>query len=292
MDDVKEKTNGQVVIEFLGGPEVVSPFQALEPVGNGVYDMLYSTPSYYSGTIKAGTALNNGYGPLPEIRKTGAIDLMADLFRDIGNVETLPYFESGSQTTIMTKKPIHSLKDFQGIKMRGISIWKKFIPALGMSMVSVSSAETYEALERGVADGALYPVMRPMVELGWHEVLSCAVFPQHPGQFYGPVFMNLDRWNELPENLQKILWDTGIAIENQVWDFYHDDNRRVLGMLIEQYGWQTTWLPKEEREQYLRTYIDSQWDTVVEDDPVNGPKFRDMLMPTQEAFMQTMLKVR
>ena len=75
----------------------------------------------------------------------------------------LGYAQSGMAFYIMTKKPVLKLEDIRGLKLRSIGgLSDVFFGELGVSVVKVASAEVYEALQRGVVDGALRNTMSLM----------------------------------------------------------------------------------------------------------------------------------
>jgi len=51
VDAVNERAQGELVIEILGGPEVVAESDQFEAVRDGVVDMVHTTPTYYKGEI-------------------------------------------------------------------------------------------------------------------------------------------------------------------------------------------------------------------------------------------------
>lgn len=47
MDVVAEKSNRRIVIEWVGGPEVMNPLENLAPVSKGTFDLVNVGPSYH-----------------------------------------------------------------------------------------------------------------------------------------------------------------------------------------------------------------------------------------------------
>jgi TRAP-type mannitol/chloroaromatic compound transport system substrate-binding protein len=79
-----------------------------------------------------------------------------------------------------------------------------FMHALSVTPVETSPGDIYQALERGVVDGFCWPLVtiRPW---GWQEVTKYVVGPT----FYKvchPLLVNVDKWNQIPPDIQKALF--------------------------------------------------------------------------------------
>jgi TRAP-type C4-dicarboxylate transport system substrate-binding protein len=87
--------------------------------------------------------------------------------------------------------------------------------------VAMAQGETYEALQKGVAEGTIGPIE---VLKGWRQAevikhtTDCANVGYTTTMF---VVMNLNKWNQLPENIKNIFTDVSreyIAIHGKTWD--------------------------------------------------------------------------
>ena len=62
-----------------------------------------------------------------------------------------------SQYNLISKKPVRTLEDFKGLKIRSVGgLCSEFLAALGAVPVMMQSAETYTGLQSGVVDAVLY----------------------------------------------------------------------------------------------------------------------------------------
>jgi TRAP-type C4-dicarboxylate transport system substrate-binding protein len=105
-----------------------------------------------------------------------------------------------------TKRPVNSLADLRGLKMRtGGGAAEKLAQALGISSFVKPAPETYELLSTGVADGTFFPLESvPSFKLDG-LIKHATLFP---GGFYTVTFafiMNEDRWNKLPKADQDLV---------------------------------------------------------------------------------------
>lgn len=72
-------------------------------------------------------------------------------------------------------------------------------------------AEIYSALEKGVVDGAAWPVIGAL-DYGWYEVAGYFLRPTFGTATY-MILMNLGTWTGLDEAEQTMLLEQGAALE-------------------------------------------------------------------------------
>jgi TRAP-type C4-dicarboxylate transport system substrate-binding protein len=103
-----------------------------------------------------------------------------------------------------TKKPVATLEDLKGMKIRSTGLASKLVLALGAAPVGTTMPETYDALRTGVAEGATAPI-QALKGFRWGEVVKYTIL--NYGSSYSTGFfiaMNKKKWNALPPDIQKI----------------------------------------------------------------------------------------
>src|SRR3989475_11014323 len=107
---------------------------------------------------------------------------------------------------MFTKKPVRSIADVQGLKIRtGGGVAEQVAKALGASAFVKPAPEAYELLSSGVADGVFFP-LESIISFKLDTVLEQATL--FPGGMYSSsfgFFMNEDKWNKLPRQDQEAL---------------------------------------------------------------------------------------
>lgn len=116
-----------------------------------------------------------------------------------------------------TTKEIKTLDDFEGLKLRSPGgYWAQAIELAGGAAALIPQDDTYTALQRGTVDGALTS-FQTFVNLSWYE--ACGVSNRIP--FVATTgtltYFNLDAWNSLPDNYQKIVLDECQKVEDELW---------------------------------------------------------------------------
>ncbi|OGO17793.1 MAG: hypothetical protein A2Z15_05080 [Chloroflexi bacterium RBG_16_50_11] len=106
-----------------------------------------------------------------------------------------------------TKKPVRTLEDNKGLKMiAGGPIAAARAAALGSVPVSSTPPETYSFWEKGVADGGNVVTLPEMFTFHWGDVIKFVNLVPMTRPPLG-VIMNLQKWNSLPPDIQKIMND-------------------------------------------------------------------------------------
>jgi TRAP-type C4-dicarboxylate transport system substrate-binding protein len=124
---------------------------------------------------------------------------------------------------MFTKKPVKSLEDFKGQKIRtGGGIAEQVANALGASAFVKPAPESYELLNSGVADGVFFP-FESIASFKLDKVIGQATV--FPGGLYSSAFgffMNEDKWNKIAKEDQAIIekhsYEYAARSNGQSWD--------------------------------------------------------------------------
>ena len=191
--------------------------EGLEAVGGGVAEIAMLTGGYYAGKIGPIANLENGVPgslrtPIERYNffyKGGFIELLRDVFAKRGIYYLGP--QLSPPWDIMSKRPITSAKDFQGLKIRAFGVEAKWYEKLGATPVFLGGGDIYTGLATGVIDAMRWGPPSANMKNGYHEVAKFYVQPSPmpvPNNFYA---VNLAAWNKLPNDLKAILEECAIA---------------------------------------------------------------------------------
>lgn len=215
IDVVNKACGGELVVELLGGPEVVPTFDQFEAMRSGVADINFNVSSFYTSVLPQCDVTHLTEYTASEERERGFYDFMVEQHEGIGVRYLARYMPVESVLRYLwVNKPVSTPYDMAGLKMRAGGADDEFYKALGVKGVTIASPDVYTALERGTVDGFAWPDIG-IVDLGWHEVTKCCIdhgyFKQN-----GVVLMNLDSWNKIPKHLQDKILDLGPSFEQEV----------------------------------------------------------------------------
>jgi len=130
-----------------------------------------------------------------------------------------------------TKKPIRSLDDFKGLRLRFASpTVRDFVQALGATPVGVPPTEIAEQLQKGTIDGTFidYGGAGIAFKLGGTIKYSTELYAYVTS--FG-LALNEEFWGKLPPDLKKLVIDTTTAREKEIgeaWDALDVPGKKAL----------------------------------------------------------------
>ncbi len=214
-DEVKKRTNGQVEITYYPGGTVLSPVKMYDGVVTGITDMGVSHISYTRGRFSVMEVFD-----LPLGFPSGwvATQVSSDFFdkykpREWNDVHVLYVNTSGPLILQTVNKPVKTLEDLKGLKLRATGQMSDVVKALGGVPVPLEMGDVYDALRRVVIEGITVD-LSTLKYWKFAEVIKYVTADWRLGTGYTFYFvMNKDKWNALPPEMQKVF--TEVAFETK-----------------------------------------------------------------------------
>jgi TRAP-type mannitol/chloroaromatic compound transport system substrate-binding protein len=214
----RDKTGGELTIKPFPAKAVAADNNALfEAVQSGVLQGMNPFTLYWAGKIPASVFLSSyPVGPdQPAQWDTLFLGLgMRDIAREIYAKHGLFYVGHihHDANIIHSKKPVTSVADFQGLKLRvpGGMVAEVF-QAFGASTVSLPGSDIFPALEKGTIDAADYVGPAVNWDLGFAQVTKYILFgPPGLMSVYQAVDLmdltvNQGAWNRLSPPLKQLV---------------------------------------------------------------------------------------
>ena len=223
----------------MRGPETVPPFEQLQPVSSGLFDLLFTHGAYHLGETGMAFGMDAVKDDTAARRESGIYELIDKHYNE-RNLKLLGVFSNASGYHILLKQPIGQDGALQGRKIRASSTYHEMIQALKGAVVTLPTSEIFSALERGVVDGAAWPVFGAM-EYRWYEVADYMTRPTF-GVTNQTMFMNLDSWNDLSPEQQRAIEEAAKEVEvegraefEKLWA-KEDADMQKAGLEITEFG--------------------------------------------------------
>lgn len=199
-----KKVGGDAVNIQISGPEVVPPFQQLQPVKSGVFQMLFTHGVYHLGS-KGIAATMDAVDPDPvRVRESGVWGFVDKYYQDTHGLKLVMLTPSSTQGYhIFLKKPLSGGGDFKGRKIRGTQSYHGVIRHLGGEPVVMPGSQIYSALEKGVVDGAAWPAAG-MLSMKHYEVAKYKIRPTF-GASWLPILANKSAWDKLDQKSKDVM---------------------------------------------------------------------------------------
>lgn len=276
-EEFNEANAGVAEIRYVGGPEVTPASEQFTAVRNGVFDMMFGAAGYYVGQVPEGYVLYASNMTPMEARESGAFDILAEIYREKANVEILGWVAAGVGYHIWLNSdevPMgnNGLPDLNGMQIRSSPFYNAWLATMGATVVPVPAPDIYNALERGVVDGAAWPGIGT-IDYGWNEFIDYRVDPP-VWQFDNLLFFNGDAWNALSPDTQEALRASVIDLEAEAYDHYARLAAEEAAQ-IEAAGTAPFVLEGEMRDVYMENAANIMWMTLQDVAPENYETLRE-----------------
>jgi TRAP-type C4-dicarboxylate transport system substrate-binding protein len=201
--DVETATQSRVRCNLLA-KAVVAPPQTFDAVRDGLADVSFVVPGYTPGRFTLTDAPEFPFmGDTSETLSVAyqrVYDKLLAKHGEFKGVHVLAVFTHGPGQIYNTKRPVTSLKDLEGLKIRvGGGLVNEVAKVLGTVPMLKPAPESYELLSQGVADGLFFPKESP---LSFKLVPIIKHVTYIPGGLYNTSFahvMNEAKWKQISE---------------------------------------------------------------------------------------------
>lgn len=204
---VEEKSDGKITVEVFANEVLGSEPQMVENVSMNDLEMvasstfsqyepkvdLFGLPFLFDDSQAAWKGLDSEVGK----------DIYSSLLDN--NLRVIGHFENGMRHTTTKDKPINSLKDFKGLKIRTpeMKILIDIFKPLNASPTPMAFGELYMALQQGTVDGQENPITNI-----------------HASKFY-----EVQNYLSLTGHSYS---STDIAISDQFWTSLSDEQQQII----------------------------------------------------------------
>ena len=219
--DVEKATAGRITVTVFASNTLSPPMQVYDNTVKGVVDVGTSLLAYSPGRLPLSEVLQQplGYRNGYQATKLGNAYYKKFKPKEFDDVKVM-FLHGAAPGFIFTKSPVKSTADVKGLRIKANAENADIVKNLGGSPVTMPVTETYDALSRGVVDGALFPV-EALQGFKIAEVVKTVI--ENYGISYMTsmwVAMNKDKWNAISPADQKAIEKINeeyIEIQGKLW---------------------------------------------------------------------------
>lgn len=210
-EDLVTLTGGAFQMNVFEPGEIVPALEITESVKEGKVQAGYQWVGYDQGRIPAATLISAvPFGMEPMEFSAwwyfgGGRELGEALYQP-HNIMPILCGVTSPETAGWFRKPIESLDDLVGLKIRFAGLGGRVIQRLGASVTMIPPGEIFQALEKGAIDGTEFSLPAVDQLLGFSRVAKYNYFPGWHQTFSAAhLQVNLDEWNNLREDTQLLV---------------------------------------------------------------------------------------
>ena len=248
--EIQQRTGGRVQITVYPAGSLTKADQCYEGVIKGISDLGMSCFAYTRGRFPLLEGLDLPLGYPDGATATRLANTIIQKYQpaELNDVKML-YVHAHGPGILASKKPVHSLDELKGMKVRATGLSAKIVEALGATPVAMSQPETYEALAKGVVEATLCPIETLK---GWKQgetieyVVDATAIGYTTAMF---VVMNKNKWAALPADVQQVFTEVSqewIAKHGAAWDEADQAGREFVTDLKRQF----IHLPEAEQQRW------------------------------------------
>ena len=232
-DEKKKRTNGQVEITYYPGGTLLSPVKMYDGIFTGIADMGLSHIDYTRGRFPVTEVFD-----LPLGFPSGWVDtkVATDFFnkykpKEWDDVQVLYLSTSGPLILQTINKPVRTLEDIKGLKVRAVGVMSEVIKALGAVPIPLEMPDVYDALRRAVIDGVTVD-LSTLKYWKFAEVTKYVTADWQLGTGYTFYWvMSKRKWDGLPPDVQKIFMEVASETREKqgaLWDSMDIEGRDLF----------------------------------------------------------------
>jgi len=215
---VKEMSGGKFIIKVEGKEKHKAPLGILDMVKGGQYQMGHSGSYYWKGkdintiwftTVPFGLTAKEQYAWFyyadeNHDGKPDGMEYMKKVY-DKFKVLNFPGGNTGVQMGGWFRKPINSVADLKGLKMRIPGLAGEVMAKLGVNVTNIPAGELYTSLDRGTIDALEWVGPGMDIKMGFHKVAPYYYTGWHEPASEMQFLVNKRAFKKLPKEYKAML---------------------------------------------------------------------------------------
>jgi TRAP-type C4-dicarboxylate transport system substrate-binding protein len=204
--ELEARTHGKVKVKYFPGGQLLKAPGMITGVENGVVDMGMSHIQYTLGRMPVTQTCDL---PLAYPSTWVGSHIVNDFYMQFKPEEWKKikplWFFTNSPPVLITTKPVRTLEDLKGMIIRAPGPLGDVVKALGGTPAPTPMVETYDALSKGVVQGAFVGI-EALKTFRFSEVAKYATVCWKVGATYTfYAVMNKNSYDKLPEDVKATL---------------------------------------------------------------------------------------
>jgi TRAP-type mannitol/chloroaromatic compound transport system substrate-binding protein len=144
-------------------------------------------------------------------------------------VVSMPLFIRTAEVFLHSRKPVRTLDDLQGLKLRTAGAWLDMAKDLGAAPVTMPGGEVYTSLERGAIDATEWGTLWENISPGFHKIAKYVIIPGvHQPVAPFEVMFNKDAWSKISETDRTLIQQAAKLVTFETWTRIGQEDAKAL----------------------------------------------------------------
>ncbi len=209
--EAKRLAGGRLEIRVHAAGELVAPLAVFDAVQNGTAELAHTASLFWAGKMPAAPLFTAGpFGLLPHehrawLEQGGGQVLWERLYADFG-IKPLLVGNTGPSMGGWFRRPVKSLADLKGLKMRMPGLGGRILERLGGTPVTMAPGDILPALQAGTIDATEFLGPFSDMAMGFYKVAKVYHYPAfHEPNGAGELLVASRVWQKLDDELKAVL---------------------------------------------------------------------------------------
>jgi TRAP-type mannitol/chloroaromatic compound transport system substrate-binding protein len=217
-------SGGRFKIQTFPGGALGNALKVPETVKNGLAECGHTWMGWDWGKDPT-TVLFGGYAGsfdtermLHWIYEAGGAKMQREFRDDMDGIVSLPLFIRTAEVFVHSRRPVRTLEDLKGLKLRTAGAWLEMARDLGAAPLTTAGGDVYPMLERGAIDAVEWGTFWENITPGFHKVAKYLSYPGvHQPTAPFELVINKDAWGKMPENDRKLVETVAKLVTFESW---------------------------------------------------------------------------
>jgi TRAP-type C4-dicarboxylate transport system substrate-binding protein len=275
LKQVEDATGGKVKIQAYHGQTLAKAKDLWNATKTGIADIGWICHGYFPNLTPLSDVISLPALPFTTAEKGSEVmwqlyEQFPEIQNEYRDVKVLLFYTSEPYTLITRDKPVTSVEDIKGLKIRMTGgPPTEMVKSLGGVPLLVPMTDAYIALQKGVADGMGTP-WEAIHTYRFYEVVNHYTEVPFPAVYFS-IVMNKSTWDDLPPDVQDAIMGVSGLAGSKFWGRNFFDNARAVSLEkidASDKGDHIQTLSPEERDRWLEIGgkpVWSQWTRRMEE---------------------------
>lgn len=234
-DRVNLLTDGRVEVEVFTGGTLGKALTVSETVANGIAQAGHTWMGYDWGKDKATVVFGGFAGSMDSERmlhwlyEGGGLQMWRDFRMENFGVVSMPLFIRTAEAFLHSRKPVRTMADLNGLKIRTAGAWLEISKSMGAAPVTMPGGEVYSSLERNVIDATEWGTLYENITPGFHKITKYVIIPGvHQPVAPFELVVNVDAYNALSDRDKELVDLAAKIVTFESWTRIGHEDAKAL----------------------------------------------------------------
>jgi TRAP-type C4-dicarboxylate transport system substrate-binding protein len=234
LKQVEEATGGKVKIQAYHGQTLAKAKDLWNAAKTGIADIGWICHGYFPNLTPLSDVISLPALPFTTAEKGSEVmwklyEQFPEIQEEYKDVKVLLFYTSEPYTLITRDKPVTSIEDIKGLKIRMTGgPPTEMVKALGGVPLLVPMTDAYISLQKGVADGMGTP-WEAIHTYRFYEVVNHYTEVPFPAVYFS-IVMNKATWDNLPKDVQDAIMSVSGLAGSKFWGRNFFDNAKSVSL--------------------------------------------------------------